>query len=65
MTVNGQDWLELPPAATQFSVPRPHVNTASSDEAYDQIIRAFRRKYGALPPYLETATRALTYRHPQ
>ncbi|WP_241474343.1 hypothetical protein [Mycolicibacterium neoaurum] len=62
MTVPAQDWLGLDPAATEFT---SDAGNSGSDEAFDRVVVAFRRTYGALPPHLEAASLQLTYRHPQ
>ena len=62
MTVPAQDWLGLDPAATEFT---SDAGNSGSDEAFDRIVVAFRRRYGALPPHVEAAGLQLTYRHPQ
>lgn len=62
MTVPAHDWLGLDPAATKFT---SEAGNTGSDEAFDRIVVAFRRRYGALPPHVEAAGLQLTYRHPQ
>lgn len=62
MTVPAQDWLGLAPAATEFT---SDAGNSGSDEAFDTIVVAFRRRYGALPPHVDAAGLQLTYRHPQ
>lgn len=62
MAVPAQDWLGLDPAAAEFSSV---AGNSGSDEAFDRIVVAFRRRYGALPPHVEAAGLQLTYRNPQ
>lgn len=62
MTVPAQDWLGLDPTATEFTAD---AGNSGSDEAFDRIVVAFRRRYGALPCHVEAAGLQLTYRHSQ
>lgn len=65
MVVSVEDWLDLPAGSAVFSAHGEQRNTLGSDGVFDRIVVAFRRKYGALPPYLEAATLGLTFREPR
>jgi len=65
MVVSVGDWLDLPADSAAFSAHGEQPDTLGSDEVFDRIVVAFRRKYGALPPYLDAATLGLTFREPR
>lgn len=65
MGVSVEDWLDLPAGSAVFSADGEQPHTSGSDDVFDRIGVALRRKYGALPPYLDAATLGLTFREPR